>query len=216
MEPKRGVLVGGTSTSTYMVMASDGGWSLGAWLHCWWGSQAISRVPKLLDHQRRGWKSPLKAFVLLGLVGGRSDGAPNLDVHRSSPSPELGTDPDLSFPPRPLPRKGRFGEEMMVKSSCCLPTPHWPPRFTVAPAPFPPFPKAPSCVCSPDIHTFGGITGALHIIFGQRMEGEGLLLLWQGQKLMEIQEPEAENQESEDKSKMYFVWGEGQAERRLF
>lgn len=48
------------------------------------------------------------------------------------------------------------------------------------------------------------------------MEGEGLLLLWQGQKLMEIQEPEAENQESEDKSKMYFVWGEGQAERRLF
>lgn len=66
------------------------------------------------------------------------------------------------------------------------------------------------------MHTFVGITGALHIIFGQSMEGEGLPLLWQGQKLMEIQEPEAENQESEDKSKMQFFWGEGQAERRLF
>ena len=64
----------------------------------------------------------------------------------------------------------------------------------MAPALLPPFPTPLPCVYSPDTHTLVGITGALHIALGQSMEGEGPLLLRQGQKLVEIQEPEAENQ----------------------
>jgi len=63
------------------------------------------------------------------------------------------------------------GKEMMVKSSCCLCTPHQPLRFTVAPASLPPFPLSPSCVQSPNKHTRMGITGALYLTLGQGMEG---------------------------------------------
>lgn len=99
--PKR-VLVKGTSTSAGMATASDGGGSLDEWLLLCWGSQAIPRVPKLLDDQGRGWNLPLKAFVVLALAAGRSDGAP---------SPRMFTAPlfyqrfelILNFPLSPLP-----------------------------------------------------------------------------------------------------------------
>lgn len=79
-------------------------------------------------HQGRGQNPHLKAFVMLGLAAGRSDGAPSPDVHCSS----LPHNFALIFPlSLSLPRKGSSGEEMVVKSSCCLSTPHQPLRFTV-------------------------------------------------------------------------------------